>query len=74
MRDEEQHPPTIDPEETTQEPTPKEGLSQSIPGFHLLQKLGAGGMGEVFEAEQLEPVRRRLATPTRIIVPTPRRS
>ena len=61
MMDDEQHPPTMETEETTKKLRPSEELSQSIPGFHLLQKLGEGGMGEVFEAEQLEPVRRRVA-------------
>jgi len=61
MTDEEQYPPKVDPEGATEELTSKEGLPQAIPGFHLLQKLGEGGMGEVFEAEQLEPVRRRVA-------------
>jgi non-specific serine/threonine protein kinase/serine/threonine-protein kinase len=53
--------PTIRSEETTKKLSQTKDLDQMVPGFRLLQKLGEGGMGEVFEAEQLEPVRRKVA-------------
>lgn len=52
-------PPNIDPESTVLNTGP--APSQIIGPYHLLQRIGQGGMGEVWLAEQKHPVRRRVA-------------
>ena len=42
-------------------PLPTENIGQSIGRYKLLQKIGEGGCGVVYMAEQQEPVRRRVA-------------
>jgi eukaryotic-like serine/threonine-protein kinase len=41
--------------------SPAEGPGDQIGPYKLLQQLGEGGMGTVYMAEQVEPVRRRVA-------------
>ncbi len=44
-----------------QDPTPDSPEGQVIGPYHIVQVIGEGGMGVVYAAEQLQPVRRRVA-------------
>ena len=52
----------LPPGETSLEPANRPSTEMpEIPGYLFLRKLGEGGMGVVYLAEQLEPIRRKVA-------------
>ena len=53
--------PALAPEIVTDRRAPNDQTGERIGRYTLIQKLGEGGAGVVFEAEQQEPVRRRVA-------------